>query len=171
MGAPNKANRAWVAPATRGDEKSHPTEQRNPQFPLSYNATMQQPPIWFMAIILIILLSIIASYFAMVAWAIGDAKSRGQSGCLPPLLFWLFGPLAIVIWLIVRPKEKIIDKDVDTFCNADDAIYAASQLDSEGEWDAAIFLYQHIEKEWPEFADYCQRCIAEIDAKKGSSTP
>ncbi|WP_302120173.1 putative signal transducing protein [Allorhodopirellula heiligendammensis] len=50
--------------------------------------------------------------------------------------------------------------------NADDALDAAADLDTSGEWDAAIIAYREISERWPEHATYTQGCIADIQRKR-----
>ena len=54
------------------------------------------------------------------------------------LLVWLCGPVAAIIWLYVRPRTMLVDRPVDDYANADDAIAAASKLDMLGDWDEAV---------------------------------
>jgi hypothetical protein len=73
---------------------------------------------WFaLAVLAILLLGLVALYIWPVAWAIGDAQKRGQTGCLPIFLFYLFGPLAVVAWLVIRPYNRLTDKKVDEYQN------------------------------------------------------
>ena len=82
-----------------------------------------EPPIWFMLLFAIAGMAIFFLYFVIVTWTIRDAQARGQTGCLPPVLFWLGGPLAILIWLLIRPKEKMIAKQPESYSNPEDALY------------------------------------------------
>jgi hypothetical protein len=43
---------------------------------------------------------------------------------------------------------------------------AASRLDSLGEWDAAIKLYEDAAVRWPEHKSYAAACIQRIAEKK-----
>lgn len=85
------------------------------------------------------------------------------------LLFWLFGPLAALIWLKVRSKQSLSEIAPRDYPNPDDALAAASRLDSLGDWDAAIAIYQSVATRWSENATYCQNCIADIERKQPSS--
>lgn len=115
-----------------------------------------------------LLFSVIAGYLWSVAWAIGDAQKRGQSGGSIVLLFWLFGPLAALIWFIVRPKQTLIDRSPTDYDNPDDAMTAASRLDSLGDWNDAIKLYRSAAQRWPEHEPYISNCISELDRKLAS---
>lgn len=53
---------------------------------------------WIAALVVAILLMI---------WIYKDAKSRGQNAILWLILTFFFGIIAVVVWLIIRPKEKI----------------------------------------------------------------
>ena len=59
------------------------------------------------AILLYLLLfaAIIGVYIWMLVWVNNDARSRGQSGCMPMLLVFIFGPIGLIIWLLMRPKN------------------------------------------------------------------
>ncbi len=47
----------------------------------------------------------------------------------------------------------------------DEALDAAAQLDSEGDWDEAINAFREIATRWPEHATYASNSIAAIQAK------
>jgi hypothetical protein len=130
---------------------------------------MATPPIWVILILLAALVAIFFLYYVIITWTIADARARGQTGCLPPALFWLGGPLAILIWFLIRPKEKMIAKQPESYSNPDDALYSATYLDSEGEWDKAIALYQRVAILWPEHEPYCRESIKQIENKKSAS--
>lgn len=104
-----------------------------------------------------------------ISWMIGDAQKRGQTGCLPILLVALWGPLAAVVWLAVwlvfRPK-RLVDKAPNHYQNAEDALSAASRLDTQGDWDAAIELYQFSAERWPEHQSYIEQCVDQIRKKQ-----
>ena len=121
-------------------------------------------------VISVVLVCAIAGYLWCVAWAIGDAQKRGQSGGFIVLLFWLLGPLAALIWLGVRPEQSLIERLPDDYNDPDDAIAAASRLDSLGDWDAAISLYRSVAERWPEHSTYVTNCIADIDQKQTAAT-
>jgi Na+/H+-dicarboxylate symporter len=53
---------------------------------------------------LIILVSL-AIQIAIIVFMYRDAEARGQSGALWAILGFLFGLLALIIWLIIRPKQ------------------------------------------------------------------
>jgi len=106
-----------------------------------------------------------AAYLGIVVWAIGDAQKRGQSGCLFLFLFWLFGPFAALVWLIVRPSTTVEQRPHDDYTNAEDALAAASRLDQLGEWHKAISLYESAAHRWPEHKDYAFECQKRVKAK------
>ena len=99
----------------------------------------------------------------MGSWRRSEA---GQAGGIVVLLFLLFGPLTAIIWLCVRPSTKVVERTPDSFSNPDDALAAAARLDQLGEWDAAIALYENIEKRWPEHHDYVAGCLKHIKDKQ-----
>src|SRR5262245_49133974 len=103
----------------------------------------------------------IAAWFGPAAWAIGDAQKRGQSGGVVVLLFWLFGPFSALVWLLTRPRSTLVERPREAYTNADDAIAAAAHLDTLGDWDAAMALYQDAGNRWPEHGAYLARCIQE----------
>ena len=59
------------------------------------------------AILLYVLLFavVIGVYIWMLVWVNNDAKQRGQSGCLPMALVFLFGPIGLIIWLLMRDSK------------------------------------------------------------------
>jgi hypothetical protein len=59
-------------------------------------------------------------------------------------------------------EEEPASQTPDT---AEDAVYAAVQLDKTGEWDAAIAAYRVIADRWPEHATYVANCIADVQRK------
>jgi hypothetical protein len=103
---------------------------------------------------------------AAIAWAITDARRRGRTGGAIVLLLALFGPLSALLWLVMRPKTAVIDRNEADYDNADDALAAASQLDHLGEWRAAALLYQHAAARWPEHRPYVVQCLARIWQKQ-----
>ena len=117
-------------------------------------------------IVSVLFLSAIVGYLWCVTWAIGDAQRRGQGGGLIVLLFWLFGPFAALVWLAARPSQALIERAPSDYDDADDAMAAASRLDSLGDWDAALSLYRSIAERWPEHAPYVTNCIADITQKQ-----
>ena len=112
-----------------------------------------------------------AGYVGMVAWAIGDAQKRGHSGCLVLVFFCLLGPLAVFLWLVVRPTEKLIERRAEHYTSAEDAMAAARRLDALGEWEAAIRHYQSIATIWPEHARYAETCLEEARQKIALAAP
>jgi hypothetical protein len=108
-----------------------------------------------------------AAYIAPAAWAVGDAHKRGKGGAIIAPLFWLFGPLSAIVWLVIRPSATLIQRSAENFTTADDALAAAARLDQLGEWDAATALYQKASEQWPENRDYIAQCINQIKHKQG----
>ena len=56
--------------------------------------------------------------------------------------------------------------NIETYNTPDDALAAASKLDSHGEWAAAIDLYRQAAERWPEQVEYIQGCIDSITEKQ-----
>jgi len=54
---------------------------------------------------LLIFAVVIGVYIWMLVWVNNDAKQRGQSGCLPMALVFLFGPIGLIIWLLMRESK------------------------------------------------------------------
>jgi hypothetical protein len=108
---------------------------------------------------------------ACAAWVINDAQKRGDSGCAPVIVVGIGGPFSVLVWLLVRPRTKLVERPVEGYENADDALAAASQLDMLGDWDEAIALYQHAATRWPEHGDYINACINKINDKKAAAGP
>jgi hypothetical protein len=113
-----------------------------------------------------ILLAMLGGYLWTVSWAIGDATKRGHGRGHVLFLFWLFGPLAALVWLIVRPTHTLVERGAHVYASADDAIAAASRLDSIGELDAAIELLQTVVERWPDYRAYAVNCISAIERKR-----
>jgi hypothetical protein len=45
-------------------------------------------------------------YVWSIAWAYGDAESRGKPGCLVALLVMLLSwPLGLILWIVFRPEN------------------------------------------------------------------
>ncbi|MBK7202232.1 hypothetical protein [Candidatus Amarolinea dominans] len=57
--------------------------------------------------ICLIVIPIVAVYVWMILWIRKDAAQRGQSGCMPIALVLIFGPIGLVIWLLMRPKDQV----------------------------------------------------------------
>lgn len=53
--------------------------------------------VWLVSFVIAILLMI---------WVYKDAKARGQNAVLWLILTFFFGIVALIVWLIIRPKEK-----------------------------------------------------------------
>jgi hypothetical protein len=106
-------------------------------------------------------------YLWCVSWVIRDAQQRGyQSSFLLLVSWYCCGVLWIPIWFLIRPKEKVVDKPVGDYSNADDAIAAATQLDGLGEWDKALEVYQMVAARWPEHRTYIEKCMEAIRTKQ-----
>lgn len=114
----------------------------------------------------VLIMAFVAVYVGSIAWAIGDTRKRGKNGGVVIFLFWLFGPLAAIIWLIFRPTTRLDQRLPDKYNNAEDAIAGASKLDMPGDWSASSALYRDAAERWPEYADYIQRCIDRIAEKQ-----
>ena len=54
--------------------------------------------VWLVSFVIAILLMI---------WVYKDAKARGQNAVLWLILTFFFGIVALIVWLIIRPKEKV----------------------------------------------------------------
>jgi len=107
-----------------------------------------------------------AIYVGSAAWAVADAQKRGYSGGLAVLFFALFGPIGAILWLVVRPKPKVVIRPPADYANPDDALAAAFQLDMRGDWDAAIALYGDVARRWPEHEKYARGCITQVEEKR-----
>jgi heme/copper-type cytochrome/quinol oxidase subunit 2 len=57
-------------------------------------------------IYLLFFVGVIVVYIWMIVWVNKDAKKRGQSGCMPMALVFLFGPIGLIIWLMMREKQS-----------------------------------------------------------------
>ena len=101
-----------------------------------------------------------------IAWAVGDARERGQNGGWVLLLCILVGPLAAVFWLIIRPALKLRERSPESYHEPDTALTAASQLDMIGEWEAAAELFRMVIERWPEHAHYATASLDVIREKQ-----
>ena len=54
--------------------------------------------VWLVSFVIAILLMI---------WVYKDAKARGQNAVLWLILTFFFGIVTLIVWLIIRPKEKV----------------------------------------------------------------
>jgi hypothetical protein len=103
------------------------------------------------------------AYVYVVSWTVNDARARGWEGPVVLLIFWLCGLAAVPLWFLIRPRHKLIDLQHAEFESAEDALAVASMLDSRGEWDGALAIYNSAEVRWPEHASYIQKCKAAIN--------
>ena len=111
-------------------------------------------------------LGLFVFYLGSVAWAISDAQKRGRNGSGLVVVFWLFGPFAVLIWYLTRPSTTVAQRSPTVYTNADDAMAAASRLETLGEWDAAIQLYKFVSDRWPEHSTYAESCLDAIRKKQ-----
>ncbi len=116
--------------------------------------------------LVILAVSVGSLYVVCIAWAVGDAQKRGQSGALVVGFFASLGPFAAVLWLLVRPLFKPVIRSAMDRGHPDDTLAAAFQLDMAGDWDAAAALYGEVAKRWPEHEPYVRGRIAEIEEKR-----
>jgi RsiW-degrading membrane proteinase PrsW (M82 family) len=56
---------------------------------------------------LIVGLVILVINILLLIWVYKDAKARGQNAVLWLILTFFFGIVALIVWLIIRPKEKV----------------------------------------------------------------
>ena len=108
----------------------------------------------------------VAIYAGSAAWAVGDAQKRGHSGGLVVLLFWLLGPLSAVVWLVIRPRERLVERQPTDYRDAEHAMDAATRLEGFGDWDEAVAVLTYTVEEWPKHGEYARQCIKAIDAKR-----
>jgi len=116
-------------------------------------------------IVCLVMLALVGGYLWTVSWAISDAQKRGHGGGFVVFLFWLFGPLAALIWLIARPSETLLERGPETYTDPDNAMAAAARLDSLGDWDAAVKLYGSVAERWPEHSEYVGNCLSDVQRK------
>jgi hypothetical protein len=95
------------------------------------------------------------------------------------LMVPLFGPwfgltFPLGIWLVVLLRRDSIrgaflpslERDPEAFSDPEEAIAAATKLDSMGDWDDAIAIYRRVASRWPEHASYAENCISAINRKQ-----
>lgn len=96
-----------------------------------------------------------------------------------PVLGPCFGlTLPLGIWTLVLLRRKSVHdaffpsfyESPGDYSNPDDTLAAASALDRNGDWDAAIALYRFAAARWPEHATYISNCIDDIAKKQGTET-
>ncbi len=68
-------------------------------------------------------------------------------------------------WLAVRPEAKVAVRPAE-YANPEDAIDAAFELDMQGDWDAAIAVYDDVARRWPEHEQYARGCITQVEEKR-----
>ncbi|MGI8980667.1 MAG: hypothetical protein ACR2FY_15680 [Pirellulaceae bacterium] len=105
-------------------------------------------------------------FAAILAWGVGDSQKRGQAGCLFLILFLFFGPLAVLVWLLVRPAKTLVQRLNENYSCADEALAAASSLEQLGEWEHAIGLYESAAYRWPDQKGYIAECLNRIKEKQ-----
>ena len=119
-------------------------------------------------IFIVVFLALSALCFWCLSWFIRDVQSRGEPEDKSILPFLLLGPFWG--WFLSRPGKKLVDKQDEEFENAEDALFAASSLDSLGEWDKAISLYQFTSERWPEHQLYAEKSIEQIRRKQAGAS-
>ena len=96
------------------------------------------------------------------------------SAMMVPVLGPCFGfTLPLGIWTIVLLRRDGVRHTFtttpnpvpDDFDNADDALAAASKLDTIGDWHASIVAYRVAAEQWPGHAAYIDNCIADVQRK------
>ena len=96
------------------------------------------------------------------------------SAMMVPILGPCFGlTLPIGIWTFVLLRRDGVRESFSTATglvpdatdNADDAIAAASKLDTLGDWHQSIAAYRVAAERWPEHATYINNCIGDIQRK------
>jgi hypothetical protein len=110
-------------------------------------------------IALIVLLVLAAVPLWLLSWSFRRFRRRGQTGLGSVALL---GPLAG----LAAQGEELVNKKFENYRNAEDALHAASQLDSLGEWDLSIKLYQFAAERWPEHKHYAENSINQIQGKQ-----
>lgn len=117
-------------------------------------------------VLLFFIIGFFGIYVGSAAWTIRDAQKRGYDGIFPLVLMLAFGPLAAIVWLMVRPSTELVERLRPVNESAEDAMNAAVKLDAMGEWDEALALYRHTAARFPEHAAYIQECIKRVEAKQ-----
>jgi len=96
-----------------------------------------------------------------------------------PVLGPCFGlTFPVGIWALVLLRRQSIresfapslERSFNDYDNADDVLAAASKLDRNGDWGAAIELYRLAGDRWPEHATYIENCIKDISKKQTAGT-
>jgi hypothetical protein len=114
-----------------------------------------------------LVMAYVIAWVGSIAWAVKDAQKRGRGRGMVVALFCLFGPFAAAfVWLFARPGTRLDQRTPEHYNDADDTMIAASRLDAQGEWDAAIALYKSVRERWPEHEAYVQKCLHLIGEKQ-----
>ena len=101
-----------------------------------------------------------------LAWAVSDARRRGQNGGWVLLLCILVGPAAALVWLVMRPTDTLAERPADSYRDPETALTAASQLEMIGEWEKSAELFRLVGDRWPEHGRYAAASIEAIRRKQ-----
>ena len=60
-------------------------------------------------VVVVLTILMFSAYFLSIIWVGRDAYARGKSGCLVAFLAWMFWPLSLLVWIALRPVNRIDD--------------------------------------------------------------
>ena len=89
---------------------------------------------------------------------------------IPLLGPWCGLTMPIGIWLLILLRREDVRGSfeqakaelVTNPASAEEAITTAGRLEKQGEWEAAIGVYNVVAARWPEHATYAENCIASL---------
>jgi hypothetical protein len=110
-------------------------------------------------------------YVGPAAWVVRDAQQRGGIGPAVAVVVGCLGPLSALVWLLIRPKTRLIDRLPGEYADPDTALSDAARLDQLGEWDAAIAIYEQVIQNWPDHQAYATACLEQIRQKQALASP
>ena len=117
----------------------------------------------------VVALSVVAAAFTgSIAWGLRDFRSR-DAGFVWLLLLWIFSPLTIIAWFMLRP-EKLSSRTVEDFDHAEDQIEAAVKLDSLGDVEEAYQLLTDALMRWPDHYDYVTTLLNDLKRRRPLKT-
>jgi len=122
-------------------------------------------------VIIILIALLIAAIFLLICfgpsiWISIDASKRGGMSLPLAILLFLAGPMAVFIWLAVRPKKADANRAPWEYKDPESALRAAARLDHKGDWESAFDLYAFVIRRWPNHRDYAISCIQDIQSRQ-----
>jgi hypothetical protein len=112
------------------------------------------------------LISIVGSLILILGLVL-LATSKGRKWTWGLLGFFsIFGIIAVVMLTDSRRNVRSSASSPTVYESADNAIAAAHDLEMQGEWEAAITLFESAAGRWPEHAEYIENRISDVRKKQ-----